>query len=382
MHKIALFANTAWYLHNHRCSLARLLKEDGMEVTLLSPFDSYVENLVSQGLGWIEIPMQRGGMNVFSELRTVLHCIQVYRKLRPDLVHHFTVKPVFYGSLAARITGVPAVVNSITGLGYLFTHRSPRVKVIRTMLKPITKQAMAHPNQRVIFQHEADLTAYHAMGLVRLDHAVIIQSSGVDLVRFQVQGEPDGIPVIVMAARMLWDKGVGDLVEVARQITMGGMKVRFLLVGEPDPGNPSSIPVEQLQAWHREGVIEWLGHRDEMPDILAQCHIVVLPTRYGEGVPKILIEAGAMGKAVVASNLPGCREVIRHEWNGLLIPAGDTKALSEALLRLIQDPDERKRMGKHGREMVEGSFDEEIVNRKTMGIYSELLEGSKRNSNE
>jgi glycosyltransferase involved in cell wall biosynthesis len=370
--RIVLFANTDWYLFNHRLSLARAARERNLEVILVSPGGPYADRLIADGFQWFELPMDRAGMNIMREILTIYRNIRLYQQIKPDLAHHFTVKPVFYGSLAARWLGVPAVVNSITGLGYLFIHHSPHVALIRQLLKPIYTRAMNHPNQKVIFQHQGDLDAYQTLGLVNPENAVIIPSSGVDLTRFQPKADPKGTPVILMATRMLWDKGIGDLIEATAQLKAGGIKVRVVLVGKPDEGNPTSIPEEQLQDWHSEGVVEWWGHQEDMPEIFAKSHIVVLPS-HSEGVPKSLIEAAAMGKPIVATDLPGCREIVRNEWNGLLVPTNDAIALTKALERLMQDPALRKLMGENGRRIVEEQFADRIVNQRTMNIYDELL---------
>jgi glycosyltransferase involved in cell wall biosynthesis len=378
--RLLLFANTDWYLYNHRLALARMAREQGMEVSLVSPKGNYVEKLRAEGFPWFELPLDRSGMNVLREALAVLRCTRLYKSLQPDLVHHFTVKPVFYGSLAARWAGVPALVNSITGLGYLFTNPSPYVTVIRWLLKPIYMRAMAHPNQRIIFQHEGDLQAYLELGLVRREDTTIIPGSGVNLTRFQPRDEPPEPPLILMATRMLWDKGVGDLIEAVRRMQAHRITARVALVGRPDEGNPSSIPAEQLEEWQREGFAEWWGHQEDMPAIFAQSHIVVLPS-YSEGVPKCLIEAAAMGKPIVASDLPGCRAIVQDEWNGLLVAPRDPVALSKALQRLVTDRNLRRSMGHNGRKIVEERFDDRIINQKNLTIYNELLARQERISN-
>lgn len=375
MRRLLLLANTDWYLFNHRLALAKAARDEGMSVVLASPTGSYVPKLKAKGFEWFEVPMDRGGINVVREIHTLIHCIRLYHRLKPDLVHHFTIKSVFYGSLAAEWVGVPVIVNSITGLGYLFTSRSYRMALLRSLIKPIYKRALGHPNQIMIFQHVGDLKTYLDLGLVREEGSVIIPGSGVDLTRFVPREEPSGTPVIMMATRMLWDKGVGDLVKIAQSLKIDGPDVRVVLVGQPDSGNPSSIPEETLLEWHAAGIIEWLGHKDNMPDLFAQAHIVVLPS-YSEGVPKSLMEAAAMKKPLIATDLPGCREIVQHGRNGFLVPPGDLKALKEAITRLVQDQYLRKTMGSVGRQIVLERFSDHVINEQILAIYQGCLKQS------
>jgi glycosyltransferase involved in cell wall biosynthesis len=375
MRRLLLLANTDWYLFNHRLALAKAAREEGMMIILASPRGSYVPKLEAEGFEWFEVPMERGSVNIIREIHTLIHCIRLYRRLKPDLVHHFTIKPVFYGSLAARWVDVPVIVNSITGLGYLFSSRSQQMASLRYLLKPLYKKALGHPNQIMIFQHTGDLETYLDLGLVREEKSVIIPGSGVDLNRFVPREEPSGIPVVMMATRMLWDKGVGDLIKVAESLKIDGPDVRVVLVGQPDSGNPSSIPEKTLIKWHEAGVIEWLGHQDNMPDLFAQAHIVVLPS-YSEGIPKSLIEAAAMKKPIISTDLPGCREIVQHGRSGFLVIPGDLKALKEAITRLVQDKSLREEMGSVGRQIALERFNDRMINDQILLIYSEHLKKS------
>lgn len=372
MPTLALFANTDWYLYNHRLSLAKSARETGWVVYLVSPPGPYVQHLTAEGFTWCELPIDRRGTNFWREMITIQRIAWLYRRISPDLAHHFTVKPVFYGSLAARWMNVPAVVNSVTGMGYLFTSASFGISVLRWMLRPFYTYAMNHPAQRVIFQHDGDLERYTRLGLADNQTSVIIPSSGVDLRRFSPQEDPQGRPVVLMAARMLWDKGVGDLVEASRQLDRQGESARVWLVGKPDPGNPSAITEALLRQWHGEGVVEWLGHREDMPEVYARAHVVVLPS-YAEGVPKGLIEAAAMGKPIIATDLPGCREAVEHGRNGFLVPPGDPQALHDALVKLLRSAELRRRMGREGRRIAEERFSDKLVNNDTLSVYNSLL---------
>jgi glycosyltransferase involved in cell wall biosynthesis len=375
MTKIALIANTDWYLYNHRRSLALEAKARGYDVVALSPRGDYVDRLEALGIPWIEMTMGRSSVNPVTETVTLMRMARIYRKVKPDLVHHFTHKPLIYGSLAASWVGVPAVVNAVTGLGYIFTDESIRTRMLRILLRPLFKRAFLHPHALVIFQVEDDRDLFIDRGLISPEKTVLIAGSGVDLDRFKVLPQPAGNPIVMVASRMLWSKGIREFVQAAERLKADDPDVRFVLVGRPDQGNPSSIPHSQLQEWHDEGVIEWWGHRDDMPQVYGQAHVVVLPS-YTEGVPRNLIEAAAVGRPIVATDLPGCRRVVEHGRNGLIVPLRDAGALVDALRRLLHDPDLRSRMGKQGRSIMAERFSDEVINDQTLSVYRRLLGGA------
>jgi glycosyltransferase involved in cell wall biosynthesis len=225
----------------------------------------------------------------------------------------------------------------------------------------------------VTFQNPDDLAVFIDKGIVSKEKTVLIKGSGVDTSIFKTTPEVEGLPVVVLASRMLWAKGIQEFVDAVRILSDSGVKARFALVGKSDPANPSAIPTDQLQSWNEGGVVEWWGHKSDMPGVFGQSHIVCLPSSYGEGVPKVLIEAAACGRAIVTTNTPGCREIVRHGENGLLIPVRDSKALADALRTLIENPDMRARMGARGREIAVAEFSEEKVIEQTLFVYGELL---------
>jgi len=366
--KILLFANTDWYLYNFRLPLATMLGERGAELTLLSPPGEYAGRLSANGFRWLPFPMSQGGTNPFIEFNTLLRLSALYRAEKPDLVHHFTPKCVLYGSLSARFSGIQSVVNSVTGLGYLFAGHGWRGRLVRRVASASYRFAIN--GTQVIFQNSEDLRTFVASGIVPKESAHLVRSSGVELGRFTVLPEPDGTPVVMLAARMLWEKGVGEFVEAARMARKANWAIRFVLVGDTYPGNPSAVPAEQLARWHAEGVAEWWGWQDNMPSILAQANIVCLPTYYREGVPRVLVEAAACGRTLIASDIPGCREVVSHGENGLLVPARNPAALAEAIHTLAADAGLRHTMGANGRKMAEEQFSAERVNRSTLMVYA------------
>ncbi len=365
--KVLLFANTPWYLYNFRLPLAHALRDAGHEVLLVSPAGPHSLHLEAAGFRWLEFPLSRRGLNPFSEGLALARLIHLYRRERPDLAHHFTIKCVLYGSAAARLTGVRTTINAVTGLGYVFAQEGERGRGLQALAKGMYRLALR--NTVVIFQNPDDQQAFLQSGLVREDQIALIRGSGVDLRRFGMTPEPAGIPVVALPARLLWDKGVGVFVDAARALKAEGVQARFALLGDLDPDNPAGIPAGQLQAWQLEGVIEWWGWQDDMPPQYALTHIVCLPSYYREGVPKTLIEAAACGRAIVTADAPGCREAVRPGYNGLLVPPKDAAALAAALRDLIDYPDLRRQMGANGRTLAEAEFSVERVTAETLAVY-------------
>ena len=258
-----------------------------------------------------------------SELHCVVSLYRLYRRSHPALVHHIGLKLTLYGGMAARFARVPAVVGTFTGLGYLFSTDTLKCRFLRSCVVGALRLSFKHSGQHFIFQNPEDRACVLGGSSVPSSRATLIRGAGVDLASFTDTPEPDGRPVVLMGSRLLWSKGVGEFVDAARALRARGVRARFVLVGEPDYGHPSAVPIELLERWREAGDVEWLGSRRDMPDMIRQSHILCLPTSYGEGAPRILLEAAASGRPIVATDLPGCREIVRHGENGLLIPVGD-----------------------------------------------------------
>lgn len=366
--KIALVANTDWYLYRFRQAQAHFLRARGAEVILVSPPGEYVEALRGLGFRWLPLPLTRTGMNPLTEGRAILSLARLYRRERPDLVHHFTIKCVLYGSLAAGLAGVDCVINGVTGLGYVFGEGGMSRRALRWLAKTWYRLALART--QAVFDNEEDRQFFIANRLTSPERSHVVRSAGVDVEAYRPQPEPQGEPLIVFAGRMLWDKGIGELVEASRLLRREGVRVRIALVGRPDPGNPASIPEAQLQAWHAEGTVEYWGWREDMARVFTEANLFCLPS-YREGLPTTIIEAAACGRAVVATDVPGCRDAVRHGETGLLVPPRDAGALAEALGRLARDPALRQKMGAAGRNMVEAEFSTRRVNEDTLRIYAQ-----------
>lgn len=373
MPKIIYFVTEDWYFWSHRLPIARAAKDAGFEVVVMTRVNQHGNLIANEGFKLVPIGLKRSSRNPVREVLSILEILRLYCLEKPDIVHHVALKPVLYGSLAARLAGVSGVVNAIAGLGYTFVAEGWKAKILKTFVCLAFRSAFSARNVSVIFQNPEDLRALTELGLVTKGKTALIKGSGVDISRFKYCTEPVGIPTVLLASRMIWDKGVGEFVNAARQLKQGGLKCRFLLVGTPDPENPRSISEETLNSWHDEGVVEWLGYREDMPEVMSGSHVVALPSYYGEGVPKILIEAASCGRAIVATDVPGCREIVWHKENGLLVPPHEVNALADALRTLIEAPELRSSMGARGREIVEVEFSEEEVVRQTMALYKKVL---------
>jgi glycosyltransferase involved in cell wall biosynthesis len=367
--KAVLLANTAWYLYNFRISLAHALKERGWELVLVSPPDEYAKKLQEKGFTWRPISMTRRGFNPFVELSTINELVKLYREIQPDVVHHFTVKPVIYGSLAARRVRVPTIINAVTGLGYLFIDQGVRGKLLQKLIGYLYRISIRPSSVRVVFQNSDDQNVFLSSGWVRREQAVLIPGSGVDINTFSPLPEPESRNVVLMVGRMLWDKGVGVFVEAVRLLQGKGVDADFVLVGASDLGNPRAVPTSQLESWEQEGLIQWLGHQDDMPEIYARSMMVVLPTTYREGIPRTLIESAASGRPLIATDMPGCREVIQDGINGLLVPPNDPARLAGAIEKLLENSELRSSMGQAGRQMVIEKFSNQRIVEETLRLY-------------
>jgi glycosyltransferase involved in cell wall biosynthesis len=366
--KVILVANTDWYLYNYRLALARALYSGGYEVALVSPPGRFSALLEEAGFHWICWPVGRQSINPWHEISAMRSLARIYTTEYPDLVHQFTIKPVLYGSLAARFARVPAIINSLTGRGYALLSDEFKARLIRPAVRQLYRLAFQPANVHTIFENPLDQQYFIENRLAYAQRSHLIPGVGVDAQKFSPSPEPEGIPIITYAGRMLWDKGVGVLIEASRLLKQRGLAFRLVLVGEPDPGNPSNIQSETIEKWVQDGDAEWWGFQSTMETVYQQSHIVALPS-FGEGVPTTLMEAAASARALVATDISGCREVIQPGENGLLVPLRDAPALADALEKLICDPALRQRMGAASRRLALEKFTHETINQQTLAVY-------------
>jgi glycosyltransferase involved in cell wall biosynthesis len=375
-----LFANTDWYLYNFRRSLALALRDAGHEVLLVSPPGPYGARLQALGLRWVAAPMERRSLNPLRELALLRWLRQLMQAEQVDLVHGFTIKCAVYGSLAARwaarAPGQPARVNAVAGMGYVFTSNDLKARLLRPVVRALLKLALGGYGARLVLQNPDDVALFQDARLVDATQVRLIAGSGVNCERFAPRvpgaGRVDGPFRVVLPARLLWDKGLQEYAEAARRLKDEGRVICFLLAGDPDPGNPAAVPEATLREWVAQGLLEWLGHVDDMPALLASVDAVVLPS-YREGLPRGLIEAAACALPLVTTDVPGCREVVRHEQDGLLVPVKDGAALARAIARLQDDPALRERLGQAARARALAEFDERSVITRTIDVYRELM---------
>ena len=361
-----------WYFWSHRRSIAARALEAGYRVTLASRFGGHRDLVEAMGVETVDIAMRRSGRSPLGEARAVLDLARTYRQLRPDVVHHVAIKPVLYGALAARLAGVRRVVHAISGLGFAFTGAGAKARAFGAVARGAYRGALRGAGARTVFQNDDDRDHFVEAGLVRPEQTVLVRGSGVDLAAFTPGPEPAGRPVVLYAGRMLWSKGVGDLVAAVPLLRAAGHDPRVVLVGHSDTANPEAIPEATLHAWVAGGLVEWWGRRSDMPAVLASAHVVVLGSER-EGVPKVLLEAAGAGKPIVTTDVPGCRDVVEDGVNGRLVPVHDPGALAAALGGLLADPALRARMGAASRDRAVAEFSERLVADQTLAIYRDLL---------
>lgn len=367
--KLLFFCTEDWFVCSHWLPHVTAARAAGYDVHVLTRVRRHGERLQALGLTVIPLELSRRSRNPLAELRILKEIVRIYRRERPDLVQHIAMKPVVYGTLAALFGRPRGIVNYMAGLGWLFTAPSLQARFLRFPLAMALRLLLKRG--QVIVENPSDQAQMLALGLAP-DQITQVPGAGVDMAEFAPVPEPDGPPLVIMAARMLWAKGVGEFVEAAKLLKARGVAARFALIGTPDGENPSSVPLAQLEAWQRSGAVEWWGRRDDMPAVFAESSIVCLPSAYGEGVPKVLIEAAAAGRPIIATQIPGCREIVHDGESGLLVPPRDAPALAEAIAALLGDKAQRLSMGRRGREIAAAGFGVERVVEMTLAVYAGL----------
>lgn len=369
---IAFVVNNSAYFISHRMRIGLRLLSAGYVVHVVAP-GACPNILVEHGFIYHQMNMSRKGKNPFNEMSTLFYLYSLFGRLKPDIVHLVTIKPYLYGGVAARLAGVPAVVSAVAGLGILFSQDSFKNIILRSVLYPLYRFAFGHPQQKVIFQNRDDKALLQRFAHLPAEKTVLIRGAGVDLAAYPFLPEPEVEVVVCFASRLLKDKGVVEFAEASRALRRRGITAAFWLIGTPDPGNANTVTQAQLDAWEQEGLLKCLGYRTDIAELFSQSHIVALPSCYGEGLPKVLIEAAACGRAVITTDHPGCRDAIEAGVTGLLIPIKDSVALADAIERLISNPEQRQRLGRAGRVLAENVFDVEKVIDEHIRIYEQLL---------
>jgi len=387
--KIALVSNTDFSLYYFRLGLIRALLARGYEVHIICPDGKYIKEFAKEGVQHHALHMDRKGTNPINEIKTLWQLYRVFRKERFDIAHNFTIKLNIYGNVATKFARVPIVINSVTGLGYVFTEGDGKKKLLRTLVVNLYRFAFIF-SKRVIFLNKDDFELFRNYKIVSSSKGMVLNSEGVDTTKFsptnvildklqKLRRELDMVEgrreiIVTLISRLIWDKGIREFVEAARTLKAIYPDTLFLLVGPIDTGNPAAVSQQFIQQAEKERLIKYLGERRDIPEIMYISDIVTLPSYYREGIPIVLLEAMAMEKPIVTTNSVGCRDVVEEGKTGFLVPVKNPSALATAIEKLINDEELRIKMGKYGREKVLGEFDEKIIIDQTMQLYKELIE--------
>lgn len=372
MSKILLFiVNDPGFFLSHRLAVAKGAQVAGYIVHVAGMPGAASATVVANGFEFHPLPLSRSGRKPLAELGLAFAIWKLLWKLKPDVLHLVTIKPVLYGGVAARIAPVKGVVTAISGLGFVFLSKGLKAAITRKFVKSLYRLAMGKRNLRSIFQNPDDRDLVQRMTGMAKSKAVLIRGSGVDLDYYKAYPEPKGVPVVCLAARLLRDKGVLEFIEASKILQCRGVRARFQLIGEIDPDNPATITSIQIEQWRQDGVVELLGYRADIPALLASANIVTLPS-YREGLPKVLVEAAACARAVVTTDVPGCRDAIDPGVTGFLVPVGDAEMLANLLQILIEDDALRRKMGMAGRELAIREFAIEKIVAQHLEVYRQL----------
>ena len=356
----------------HRLDLAKAAKKSGYEVVVVTKVTQYEDEIISNGFKLINLNLSRSASRPLRDFFTLLKLIQIYKKEKPDIVHHVTLKVVLLGTIATLFSGKIVSINAFTGLGFVFSSSQIKAKIIRLLIRPVLKALLRRKNAWMIFQNPDDLELFNNLGLIEPDRSVIIRGSGVDINEFEQTPDVNNIPVIMLASRMLWDKGVGEFVNAAKRAHEENLKAKFIIVGDIDKDNPMSISVSTLKKWTDEGYITWDGHSNNMSEKLSSASVVCLPS-YREGLPKVLLEGAAIGRPLIATDVPGCREIIINNVNGILVKLKDVDSLYNAIKVLVSNSEMRFRMGQESRALIETKLSANIINTQTLDLYKTAI---------
>ena len=370
--RILLVGNDPDYFLMHRLALANALTRDGVDLHVAIPFNRGDERFRSLNFPLHRISLSRGSRNIVSEITALSDILRVSRRVAPTIVHHATIKPVTYGSIAARLLRTPAVVNSITGLGYIFSSKNRDARLMRRLIAPALKFGCNRRAVTMLFENADDLKIYRDLGISRSAVSMVVPSSGIDVDAFEKHTHRDGPVTVMFLGRMLYDKGIVEFVDAARIVKRRRPETKFVLVGASDP-NPESIPQTVISVWQSEGILEHWGWRSDVPQVLQNADILCLPS-YREGLPRVLLEGAASGLAVVTTDVAGCRDAILPGCTGLMVPVRDSAALADAILELVVSRARRAALGSQARIDVQARFSISTVLTQTRNAYRGALD--------
>ena len=357
-----------WFFASHFLDRAKAAVGEGYKVSVITRCRETAREFRQYGLAPINIEFSRRGLNPITELITIFRLHKILKRIKPDIVHNVALKPVVLGSLAAQFAGVRNIVNAPVGMGYVFTSEENKARILRPIVKALIRYSLGRQARRVIIENNDDFNNLVAGGFAKNDSIALIKGAGVDTEKFDYKPEPDVQVRVIMVSRLLRDKGVQEFTDAAKLVKARESTVQFVLVGDVDDGNPTSLTAEQLTELRKSRDVTWLGARTDISDLLAASHVACLPS-YREGLPKSLIEAASAGRPIVTTDVPGCREVVTHMVNGLLVQPRDVSALASAIEKLVNDPKLRQSMGKENRHKAESEYANEIIIAQTHGVY-------------
>ncbi len=370
--KLLFILNEPTYFISHRLPIAIAAQKVGYKIHVAAGEQRVLAKIKEARFTYHPLPLSRSGRNLFAELRSLFALYRLMKRIKPDLVHLVTIKPVVYGAIAARLANVPGVVAAVSGLGYAFIDQHLEAKFLRKIIIQLYRFAFKHPNVKIIFQNQDDQQILLQAKALHKAQSVIIRGSGVDLDQYRFTQEPANTPlVVIMAARLLKDKGVIEYIEAAKIVKERGLQVRFMLAGSLDPGNPSSIKQRQLNEWIQQGDIEFIGYQDNIADLFPRVNLVILPS-YREGLPRVLAEAAACGRAVVTTDVAGCRGAIIPNKTGFLVKPRDAISLANAIHTLLIDTKLRHAMGLNGRKFAEQTFNITQIVAQHLNVYADI----------
>lgn len=375
MKKILMVANVDWFFISHRLCIAQEAAKQGWDVIVAAEDTGRAFEIESEGIRFINFPFSRSGTNPIEELKTLMHFYKLYKDLKPDVVHHITLKPVIYGSFVAKILKIKGVLNAVSGLGYNFTEGRSGI-VSKIMIKKM-RFGFARKNVSIIFQNQDDCQELKELDVINSKNNIIfIKGSGVNLDVFKPKGDlKEGRVKILLPTRMLWDKGVREVREASDILKKEYKdKITFVLSGLADEENKAGVPSNYLNEWQDGSYVKWIGYRKDMVSVYEDVDIVLLPS-YREGMPKTLIEACAMGKPIITTNAIGCRECVDEGVNGFKVPIKSSSDLAQAIIKLIENSSMRVEMGRQSRLKAVKEFDQKEVVAKHLDLYEHLFEG-------
>lgn len=366
--KIAIVVNNSWYAWNMRANLGFAFQKQGYYVTFISPYDDYSEN-IKKHFEYEDIDINSKGTNPFEDIKTIYNFYRVYKKVQPDIICHYNIKPNIYGTIAANILNI-YTINNIAGLGTLFIKQNIVTKIAKCLYKFSQSKAT-----KVFFQNKDDYKMFTDEKLVDRYKCGILPGSGVDIEKFKhIKKNDDGIFRFLLVSRMLWAKGIEEYVQAAKEIKQKYKNVEFQLLGHLDVESPTAISKKQMDIWVKDGYVNYLGSSDNVRVEISQCDCIVLPSFYREGTPRILLESASMEKPIITTNNVGCRDVVDDGINGYLCEVKNSRDLASKMEKMLNLSDiQRQSMGKKGREKMVDEFDENIVINKYLSVINEKL---------